>query len=59
MAAKWKWTLGIIGTLLLVLIVGVALIENRGGRYPTFQASSLATLTSIPAMTSPPSDLLV
>ena len=59
MAAKWKWTLGIIGALLLMLIVGVTLIENRGGRYPTFQASSLATLTSIAAMHSPPSDLLV
>jgi para-nitrobenzyl esterase len=59
MAAKWKWTLGIIGTLLLVLIICFIVVDNRGGRYPTFQATSLATLTSIAPLTSLPSDPLV
>src|SRR3984957_20840406 len=49
MAAKWKWILWITGALLLAI---VASVENRGGHYPIYKASSFSHLTLPTASTA-------
>ena len=48
MKAKWKWMLWIAGALLLAIIASVVFIENRGGHYPIYKASSFSNL-ALPA----------
>jgi len=43
MKAKWKWILWITGALLLAIVASVVFIENRGGHYPIYKASSFRT----------------
>jgi len=45
MAAKWKWILWITGALLLAIVASVVFVENRGGHYPIYKASSFSHLT--------------
>jgi para-nitrobenzyl esterase len=44
MKAKWKWLLWITGALLLAIVASVVYIENRGGHYPVYKASSFSNL---------------
>jgi hypothetical protein len=44
MTAKWKWILWITGALLLAIVASVVFIENRGGHYPIYNASSFSNL---------------
>ena len=52
MAAKRQWILWITGVLLLAIVVSVVLIENRGGHYPVYKASSFPTLNRATAGTA-------
>jgi para-nitrobenzyl esterase len=52
MKAKWKWALWVIGALLLAIVASAVFIENRGGHYPTYQASNFAHLTAPAASTA-------
>jgi para-nitrobenzyl esterase len=57
MTAKRKWILWIAGVLLLAIVASVIFIENRGGHYPIYKASSFANLalpTASTASTSEP-----
>ena len=44
MTAKKKWMLWISGVLLLAIVASVVFIENRGGHYPAYKASSFSNL---------------
>jgi para-nitrobenzyl esterase len=44
MTAKWKWILWISGALMLAFVASVVFIENRGGHYPIYRASSFSHL---------------
>ena len=44
MTAKKKWMLWISGVLLLAIVASVVFIENRGGHYPIYKASSFSKL---------------
>lgn len=44
MTAKWKWMIWIAGALLLAMIAAGVFIENRGGHYPIYKASSFSHL---------------
>jgi len=57
MTTKWKWMLWITGALLLAIVASAIYIENRGGHYPIYKASSFSHLllpTASPASTSEP-----
>jgi para-nitrobenzyl esterase len=59
MTAKWKWILWITGALLLAIVASVVFVENRGGRYPIFKASSFSHLTQLAASTASSSEPVV
>ena len=59
MTAKWKWVLWIVGALLLTIVVSAVFIENRGGHYPIYKASSFAHLALSTANTAPISEPVV
>ena len=59
MAAKWKWILWISGALLLAIVASVVLIENRGGHYPIYKASSFSQLALPTANTASTSEPVV
>jgi para-nitrobenzyl esterase len=59
MAAKWKWILWITGALLLAIVAFVVFVENRGGHYPIYKASSFSHLTLPTASTVSTSELVV
>jgi para-nitrobenzyl esterase len=59
MAAKWKWMLWITGALLLAIVAFLAFIENRGGHYPTYKASSFSNLAAPIASTVSSSEPVV
>jgi len=44
MKAQWKWFLWIIGSLLVATVASVIYVENRGGHYPAYKASSFSSL---------------
>jgi para-nitrobenzyl esterase len=52
MTAKWKWILWIGGAPLLAILASVVFIENRGGHYPIYEASSFSRLTLPTASTA-------
>jgi len=59
MTAKWKWMLWITGALLLAIVASVVFIENRGGHYPIYKASSFSHLTPPTASAAPIGEPLV
>jgi para-nitrobenzyl esterase len=59
MTAKWKWMLWITGALLLAIVASGVFIENRGGHYPIYKASSFSHLTPPNASAAPISEPLV
>src|SRR5580704_9560015 len=59
MAAKWKWVFWIGGLLVLAIIASVVLIENRGGHYPTYEASSYSHLMPPEVKTTSTGEALV
>jgi para-nitrobenzyl esterase len=59
MTAKWKWIIWLTAVLLLAIIASVVLIENRGGHYPIYRASSFAQLTLPTATAASTSEPLV
>src|ERR1700676_5321472 len=59
MAAKWKWILWITGAMLLAIVASVVFIENRGGHYPIYKASSFSHLTLPTASTVSTSEPVV
>jgi para-nitrobenzyl esterase len=59
MTKKWKWVLWIVGALLLAIVVSSVFIENRGGHYPIYKASSFARLALPTASTAPVSEPVV
>jgi para-nitrobenzyl esterase len=59
MTAKWKWILWITGVVLLAIVAVVLFIENRGGHYPIYKASSFSHLTLPAASTVSSSEPLV
>jgi para-nitrobenzyl esterase len=59
MTATWKWMLWTVGALLLAIVAFVVFVENRGGHYPVYKASSFSHLTPPTAGTAPAGELLV
>jgi para-nitrobenzyl esterase len=59
MTAKWKWMLWITGALLLAIVASGVFIENRGGHYPIYKASSFSHLTPPTASAAPIGEPLV
>jgi para-nitrobenzyl esterase len=59
MTAKWKWILWIAGALLLAIVASVVFIENRGGHYPIYRASSFSRLALPTASTATDGDPVV
>ena len=59
MTAKWKWLLWITGALLLAIVASVVFIENRGGHYPIYKASSFSNLALPTASIAPTSEPVV
>src|ERR1700730_4249737 len=59
MTAKRKWILWIAGALLLAIVASVLFIENRGGHYPIYKASSFSNLSLPTASTASSSEPVV
>ena len=59
MTAKRKWWFWIGGALLLAIVASVVYIENRGGHYPIYKASSFSNLAPPVASTASTGDLVV
>jgi len=59
MTAKRKWILWITGALMLVIVASVIFIENRGGHYPIYRASSFSHLMLPAASTASISEPVV
>jgi para-nitrobenzyl esterase len=59
MTAKRKWLLWIAGALLLAIVASVVSIENRGGHYAIYKASSFSSLALPAASTAAAGELVV
>jgi para-nitrobenzyl esterase len=59
MTAKRQWILWITGALLLAIVASVVFIENRGGHYPIYKASSFSHLALPPASATSTDEPLV
>jgi para-nitrobenzyl esterase len=59
MTAKLRWIVWIAGALLLVIVASVVYIENRGGHYPNYKASSFSNLSLPAASTASTSEPVV
>jgi para-nitrobenzyl esterase len=59
MTAMWKWILWVTGALLLAIVASVVFIENRGGHYPIYQATSFSNLALPTAITTSSSEPVV
>lgn len=55
MTTRRKWIFWTTGALLLAIVASLMVVENRGGHYPVYQASSFSHL-SLPAASTPPAD---
>jgi para-nitrobenzyl esterase len=59
MTAKRKWILWITGALLLAVVASVVFVENRGGHYPIYKASSFSNLAPPTASAALASEAIV
>jgi para-nitrobenzyl esterase len=56
---KWRWILGLTGALLLGIVAFAVFLQGRGGRYPSYAASSFSHLASPVANAAATSDPVV
>jgi para-nitrobenzyl esterase len=57
--SKWRWIIGLTGALLLGIVAFAVFLQGRGGRYPSYAASSFSHLALPAASAAATSDPVV